>query len=260
MSLQNTLKQNINKTQQLQPILPECVNLSTKPHSFCPGCGHPIVLNALGSVIDKLGIKNETVFLIDIGCSLLAWNYFDVDTTQTHHGRTIPVATGFKRANPNSIVIAYLGDGGGYAIGLQHLIHATLRNEAITTIIVNNLNYGMTGGQMAPTTISDQPETTTAPLGRDRKYHGNPINGPEMLNNLGIENQFIARSAVNNPIQLQMTIQRAIMHQIDNKGFSFVEALSYCPTNWKTNAQETIQSLEKFKKYYPNFEDTHKIK
>lgn len=234
--------------------MPKCYKTDSKPHKFCPGCGHPIVLKCIGQAIDQLGIQNKSVFLIDIGCSLLAWNFFDIDTSQTHHGRTIPVATGFKRANPDAVVIAYLGDGGAYAIGMQHLIHATLRNEKITTIIVNNLNYGMTGGQMAPTTITNQPATTTAPFGRKEEFHGKSINGPEMLSAIANPNAMIARNAVDNPIQLQATIKKALEHQMSGKGFSFVEALSYCPNNWKSNAKETIAWLNQFKQQYPNFE------
>lgn len=237
------------------PAFPKSVKQSSKPHQFCPGCGHPIVLNAIGKAIDDLKIQDKTVFLIDIGCSLLAWDFFDVDTTQTHHGRTIPTGVGFKRANPDSIVIAYLGDGGAYSIGMQHLIHATLRNDNITTIVVNNLNYGMTGGQMAPTTIEDQPPTTTAPFGRDKKIFGDNLKGPELVKHLAPPSEFIARMSVDNPIQLTMTIKKALQHQIDQKGFSFIEALSYCPTNWKTNAKETISWLEKFKTEYPLFEE-----
>lgn len=238
-----------------KPAIPRSVKKSSKPHNFCPGCGHPIVLNAIGKAIDDLNIQDKTVFLIDIGCSLLAWDFFDVDTTQTHHGRTIPAAVGFKRANPDSIVIAYLGDGGAYAIGVQHLVHAALRNDNITTIIINNLNYAMTGGQMAPTTIEDQPPTTTAPFGRIKEIFGDNLKGPELVKHLAPPSEFIARRSVDNPIQLQMTIKKALQHQIDKKGFSFVESLSYCPTNWKTNAKETLAWLEKFKTEYPIFEE-----
>ncbi len=238
----------------MQPAFPKSYKQSSKPHNFCPGCGHPIVLKSIGFAVDELGIQDKTVFLIDIGCSLLAWDYFDIDTSQTHHGRTIPVATGFKRANPDAVVIAYLGDGGGYAIGMQHLIHATLRNENITTIIVNNLNYGMTGGQMAPTTVKDQPPTTTAPLGRDQKYHGTNLHAPEMLEGIAQKGALIGRYATDNQLQLQMVVKKALQHQIDGNGFSFVEALSYCPTNWKTDAPETIATLKNFKKEYPLYE------
>lgn len=237
-----------------QPSFPKCYKTSSKPHKFCPGCGHPIALHQLGLTIDKLNIQDTSVFLIDIGCSLLAWDFFDIDTSQTHHGRTIPVATGFKRANPKATVIAYLGDGGGYAIGMQHLVHAAIRNENITTMIINNLNYGMTGGQMAPTTVEDQPPTTTAPFNRIPEFYGIPIKAPEMLSTIAGDGAYLARMSVSNPIQLGITLRKALAHQMEGKGFSFIEILSYCPNNWKTNAQETIAWLQKFEKDYPVFE------
>ena len=129
----------------MQPAMPECWNNDTKPHKFCPGCGHGIVLKMIGEAVDELGIKDQAVFGCDIGCSLLSWDFFKIDTVQTHHGRTNPVITGMKRANPGIIGIAYMGDGGGYAIGSGHLFNAAVRNERITVILVNNCNYGMTG-------------------------------------------------------------------------------------------------------------------
>ncbi|MEA3357387.1 MAG: thiamine pyrophosphate-dependent enzyme [Patescibacteria group bacterium] len=242
------------KSSKIQPGFPKCYKQSSKPHNFCPGCGHPVVLNAIGRAVDELRIQKKTVFLIDIGCSLLAWDFFDIDTSQTHHGRTIPVATGFKRANPDAVVIAYLGDGGAYAIGMQHLVHAALRNEKVTTIIINNLNYGMTGGQMAPTTLPKQPPTTTAPFGRDEKVFGKMIKGPELVESLAPAGAYVARRATDNPILLKQSIKKALEHQIKGTGFSFVESLSYCPTNWKTDAKETLEWLEKFKKQYPIYE------
>lgn len=240
----------------ITPAFPKCFKVDSKPHKFCPGCGHPIVLRAIGEAVDELDIQNKSVFLIDIGCSLLAWDFFDIDTTQTHHGRTIPVAMGFKRANPDAVVIAYLGDGGAYAIGMQHLIHTTLRNDKITAIVVNNLNYGMTGGQMAPTTLEDQPPTTTAPFGRDENVFGDNIKGPELVKSMKVPGQFVARMAVDVPMQLKLTIKEALQHQISGKGLSFVEALSYCPNNWKADAKETIEWLTKFKNEYPTFKET----
>jgi len=148
-----------------QPRFPECFKKDSKPHKFCPGCGHPLVLKALGQVIDEMGISEKTVFMVDIGCSLLAWDFFDIPTTQTHHGRTIPTAVGFKKVKKDKIVIAYVGDGGAYAIGLQHTITSCLRNDPITTIVVNNTVYAMTGGQLAPTT-TDNEITTTTPEGK----------------------------------------------------------------------------------------------
>ena len=239
---------------QSKPRFPKSYKESSKPHPFCPGCGHPIALHELGMTIDDLKIQDSTAFLIDIGCSLLAWDFFDVDTSQTHHGRTIPVAVGFKRANPKSSVIAYLGDGGGYAIGMQHLVHAALRNDNITVMIINNLNYAMTGGQMAPTTLEDQPPTTTAPYSRFEDLLGDNILAPEMLSEIAADGAYIARMSTDNPLQLRQSLKKALIHQKDGNGFSFVEILSYCPLNWKTNAKETLSWLNKFKKDYPIFE------
>jgi 2-oxoglutarate ferredoxin oxidoreductase subunit beta len=132
---------------EVLPKIPKSWNLETKPHKFCPGCGHGLILKALGQVIDELGIQDRVVFGCDIGCSLLSWDFFNVDSVQTHHGRTTPVMVGIKRANPELIVVAYMGDGGGYAIVSQHLVNAATRDDKITVLLVNNTNYAMTGGQ-----------------------------------------------------------------------------------------------------------------
>ncbi|MDD3661556.1 MAG: thiamine pyrophosphate-dependent enzyme [Candidatus Dojkabacteria bacterium] len=251
---QRNRKETAPRTASLPvPSFPRCYKESSKPHKFCPGCGHPITLHEIGMVVDELGIQNKTAFLIDIGCSLLAWDFFDIDTTQTHHGRTVPTAVGFKRAMPDATVIAYLGDGGGYAIGTQHLVHATLRNDPITVIIINNLTYAMTGGQMAPTTIEKQPPTTTAPFDRTPDVFGTNLKGPELVLHLAMPGAFVARTAVDNPLHVRMTIKEALLHQQKNKAFSFVEVLSFCPTNWKTNAQETFAWMGAFKETYPLF-------
>ena len=150
--------------------VPKSWRADTKLHKFCPGCGHGLVLKALGQVIDELGLHDRVVFGCDIGCSLLSWDFFNVDSIQTHHSRTNPVMTGIKRANPGLICMAYMGDGGGYAIGSQHLVNAALRNDKITAIIVNNAQYGMTGGQMAPTTLPGM-KTETSPYGRRRRVN-----------------------------------------------------------------------------------------
>ena len=145
----------------LSPAMPKCWNPETKPHKFCPGCGHGLALKMLGEAIDELDIQDRVIFGCDIGCSLLSWDFFNVDSVQTHHGRTTPVITGIKRARPELIGIAYMGDGGGYAIGAQHLVNSATRNEKVTAILINNTNYGMTGGQMAPTTLPGQKTETT---------------------------------------------------------------------------------------------------
>lgn len=225
------------------PKMPKCWRPETKAHKFCPGCGHGLVLKALGEAIDELGIQERTVFGCDIGCSLLAWDFFNIDTVQTHHGRTTPVITGIKRANEDVIGIAYMGDGGGYAIGSQHLVNAATRNEKITVILVNNTNYGMTGGQMAPTTLPNQ-KTETSPYGRDVEETGNPTQGPEMVAAITPDTAYVARGTVANVRQLKKFMKRALENQISGNGFSFVEVLSGCPTNWRTNAAETWKFIE----------------
>jgi len=227
----------------VQPPMPNSWRRETKPHKFCPGCGHGITLRALGYAIDDLGIQDRAVFGCDIGCSLLAWDFFNVDTVQTHHGRTTPVMTGIKRARPELICIAYMGDGGGYAIGAQHLVNAALRNEKITVILVNNTQYAMTGGQMAPTTLPGQ-KTETTPYGRDPVLTGMPMRGPEMVAAITLDGAYVARGTVSKPRQLRKMFVRALTNQIEGKGFSFVEVLSTCPTNWRTNAEETWDFLE----------------
>ncbi|WP_227763695.1 thiamine pyrophosphate-dependent enzyme [Zhaonella formicivorans] len=227
----------------IQPQMPKVWRTETKPHKFCPGCGHPLVLKALGEAIEELGIQDKAVFGCDIGCSLLAWDFFNVDSVQTHHGRTTPVITGVKRANPDVIGIAYMGDGGGYAIGSQHLVNAAARNEKITVILVNNVQYAMTGGQMAPTTLPGQ-KTETTPYGRDVNAQGYPTLGPEMVSAITREGAYVARGTVANLRQLKRFIKNALQNQIEGNGFSFVEALSLCPTNWRTNAEQTWKFVE----------------
>lgn len=226
-----------------QPVIPRSWRIETKPHKFCPGCGHGLVLKCLGEAIDELGIQQRAVFGCDIGCSLLSFDFFNVDSVQTHHGRTTPVVTGIKRANPETICIAYMGDGGGYAIGSQHLVNAAGRNENITVILANNTVYAMTGGQMAPTTMPNQ-KTETSPYGREPITTGYPMQGPEMVAAITREGAYVARGTIANLRQLKGYIKKALENQMAGRGFSFVEALSSCPTNWRTNAQETWRFVE----------------
>ena len=229
---------------QVAPAMPKSWRQDTKPHKFCPGCGHGLALKALGEAIDELGIQERVIFGCDIGCSLLAWDFFNVDTIQTHHGRTIPVMTGLKRARPELICVAYMGDGGGYAIGAQHMVNAAARNEKITAILVNNTQYGMTGGQMAPTTMPEQ-KTETTPYGRDPELTGYPTQGPEMVAAITGEKAYVARGTIARPKQLKDFIKKALEYQVTGRGFSFIEVISACPTNWRTNARETWHWVEK---------------
>lgn len=231
--------------------MPHCWRLETKPHKFCPGCGHGLVLKALGMAIDRLKIAERVIFGCDIGCSLLAWDFFNLDTVQTHHGRTVPFVVGAKRARPHLVGIAYMGDGGGYAIGAQHLVNAVMRNEKILVVIVNNTTYAMTGGQMAPTSLPGQ-KTETSPLGRQEEWEGFPLRGPEMAASFAPAGSYIARGSVSHPNRLVRFLEKGLINQLENRGFSLVEALSTCPTNWRTNAEDTWKYLEKeMTDYYP---------
>ncbi len=209
-----------------------------QPAKFCPGCGHPIVLMMLNKVLEQMGLSKKAVLGLDIGCSLLAWNLLPINTFQTHHGRVSPTMVGFKRGNPDAICIGYTGDGGAYAIGWQSLFHSALRDEPITVIVVNNTLYGMTGGQLAPTTMTGQ-KTDTSPEG----YAQNPLLGPEILRQVAHKDAFLARTAVNDPKQMQEFIKKALETQQAGH-FSLIEFLSLCPTNWRTKGPETIKFLE----------------
>lgn len=232
----------------LPPSLPKAQNAEVGASKFCPGCGHGMVLKTLAFAIDDLEIKDKTVFGCDIGCSLLSWNYLDVDTVQTHHGRTTPVIYGVTRANPEVVGIAYMGDGGGLAIGAQHLVNASVRGEKMLIVVVNNTNYGMTGGQMSPTTLPGQ-KTETTPYGRDCDVTGKPAKGAEMVAAIANpEKSYVARASVSNLRNLRKTFKKALKN-VEQGGFSFVEVLSICPLNWRTNNVDTwgrLKTMEEF--------------
>jgi len=230
-------------------ISPKSWKSKAGSHLFCPGCGHGIVLKQLGYAIDDLKIRKSVAFGIDIGCSLLSWDLFDCDTIQTHHGRTTSTMVGYKMVKPGRIAIAYMGDGGGYAIGLQALLHAAYRNNPVTVILVNNENYAMTGGQASPTTPVGM-VTATSPMGKREKY-GMGFHGPELIQSIASKDAYIARTSVFYPGQVKSTIEKAIKNQIENNTFSFVEILSMCPTNWKTNAKESLVTVKEMEKLYP---------
>lgn len=208
------------------------------PAKFCPGCGHPIVLLMLKQVLTEMGLEKKAVLGLDIGCSLLAWNFLPINTFQTHHGRVSPVMVGFKRARPSSVCVGHTGDGGAYAIGIQSLIHAAKRDEPITVLVVNNTVYAMTGGQTAPTTLVGQ-KTDTNPNGNEE----DPFFGPELLKGVVKSGAYLARTAVNDPKNMQKYIKKALETQQAGH-FSLVEFLSFCPTAWRTRGAETIKYLE----------------
>jgi 2-oxoglutarate ferredoxin oxidoreductase subunit beta len=213
---------------------------------YCPGCGHSVVHRLVCEVIDEMNLQDKVIGIPPPGCSVFAYNYFDVDMAESAHGRGAAVATGIKRAFPEAVVFTYQGDGDLAAIGTAETIHAANRGENITTIFVNNAVYGMTGGQMAPTTLTGQ-KTTTTPYGRDKVLEGYPLKMSEML--ALVEGAvYIERVAVNSPANIRKTkkaIQKAFQVQIDKLGFALVEILSPCPTNWKMSPLEAWQWVDK---------------
>lgn len=228
----------------LPPRLPKAQNEEVGASKFCPGCGHGMILKTLALAIDELELKDKSVFGCDIGCSLLAWNYLDLDTVQTHHGRTTPVICGVVRARPEIVGIAYMGDGGGLAIGAGHLVNAAVRNEKMLVVLVNNTNYGMTGGQMAPTTMPGQ-ITETTPYGRDPEVTGKPAKGAEMIAAIvDTDKAYVTRATCSNLRSLKTTFKKALTNVAEGRGFSFVEVLSICPLNWRTNNVQTFERLK----------------
>ncbi len=220
---------------------------------YCPGCTHGIIHRLVAEVMDELGIEGQTIGVASVGCSVMAYNYFTCDFVQAAHGRAPAVATGVKRSDPSKVVFTYQGDGDLAAIGTAETVHAAARRENITVIFVNNAIYGMTGGQMAPTSLPGQ-VTQTSPYGRDVTMAGYPIKVSEMLSTLDGP-EFIARVAVNNVKNVknaQKAIQKAFENQINNKGFSLVEVVSSCPTNWGMTPDAALQWVEeKMIPYYP---------
>ncbi|MFZ5753645.1 MAG: thiamine pyrophosphate-dependent enzyme [Bacillota bacterium] len=220
---------------------------------YCPGCHHGIIHRLVAEVLDELELQEKTIAIASVGCSVFAYDYFDVDAIQAAHGRAPAVATGVKRSRPESIVFTYQGDGDLASIGAAEIIHAAARGENITVIFVNNAIYGMTGGQMAPTTLIGQ-ETTTSPQGRNPKSAGYPIRMSEMLATLpGVT--YIARTSVHDPKHVRETkkaIKEAFQVQVEGKGFSLVEVLSACPTNWHMTPVEALDWIKKeMIAYYP---------
>jgi len=220
-------------------------SLKTAAFHYCPGCGHSVVHRLTTEVIDEMDLQERAIGIPPPGCSVFAYNYFDVDMAESAHGRGAAVATGLKRAFPEGIVFTYQGDGDLAAIGTAETIHAANRGENITAIFINNAVYGMTGGQMAPTTIADQ-KTTTTPYGRDVKIEGYPLRISEMLA-LTRGAVYIERVAVNSPANIRKAkkaIHKAFQVQLDKLGFALVEVLSPCPTNWKMTPLESWQWVD----------------
>ena len=208
-------------------------SLSDTMTHYCPGCTHGIVHRLVAEAIDDLGIQGRTVGIAPVGCAVLAYNYFNCDFQEAAHGRAPAMATGIKRVRPDLIVFTYQGDGDLASIGMGEIIHAANRGEKFTTIFINNAIYGMTGGQMAPTTMPGQ-RATTAPTGRDTELTGMPIRMANLLKEL-VTPGYVTRQAVLNPKQInraKKAIKKAFEYQVEGKCFSFVEVISTCPTNW----------------------------
>lgn len=220
---------------------------------YCPGCTHGIIHRLVAEVLEELNILGTSIGIAPVGCAVMAYDYFNCDMIQAPHGRAPAVATGAKRANPENIVFTYQGDGDLAAIGTAETVHAATRGENITVIFVNNAIYGMTGGQMAPTTLPQQ-VTQTTPYGRDVTRAGFPIRMSEMLSTLsGVAYaERVTVDSVPNVKKAKAAIKKAFQTQVDKKGFSIVEVLSTCPTNWGLDPVEAIGWLrENMIPYYP---------
>ena len=228
-------------------------SLTNVPLHYCPGCTHGIIHRLVAEAIDELGIEGKTVGVAPVGCSVMAYDYFNCDMVEAAHGRAPAVATGLKRCMPENIIFTYQGDGDLASIGMAETVHAATRNENITIIFVNNAIYGMTGGQMAPTSLPGQ-VTQTSPYGRDVKTVGYPIKVSEMLSALDAP-YYIERVAVNNVknvLKAKKAILKAFKNQTENKGFSLIEVVSTCPTNWGLTPEKALQWVdEKMIPYYP---------
>ena len=228
-------------------------SLSDVTLSYCPGCTHGIVHRLVAEAIDELGIEGKTIGIEPVGCSVFAYNFFECDMIQAPHGRAPAVATGVKRALPDRVVFTYQGDGDLAAIGTAETVHAAARGENITIIFINNAIYGMTGGQMAPTSLPGQ-VTTTSPYGRNPKIQGNPIRVCEMLATLdGVA--YAERVAVDCPknvLRAKKAILKAFKTQIEGKGLAIVEVLSSCPTQWGKSPAEALEWIRTaMMPYYP---------
>jgi len=220
---------------------------------YCPGCNHGLIHRLVAEAIDNLGVREKAYGVAPVGCSVLLYDYFNIDIVEAPHGRAPALATGAKRVRPDMVVFTYQGDGDLASIGMSEITHAAGRGENITVIFVNNANYGMTGGQMAPTTLPGQ-KTTTTPMGRDTHSHGFPFRMAELIGSLPAV-AYSARVKVTDPknvMKASKAILKAFKNQVDNVGFSFVEVLSTCPTNWGMTPVDALKFVdEQMESYYP---------
>ncbi len=210
---------------------------------FCPGCGHGIATRIISESIEELGLGDKAIVTLDVACGCLQMDTWKYDTVQTAHGRVVATAVGIKHVRPNNLSLAYFGDGAAYAIGLAETMYGAIRDDNVTVIVVNNNTYGMTGGQMSPTTIEGQ-VTTSSPYGRDIKKTGKPFDIVNAIGKMNIE--YLARGELTTPGEIVKTkkyIKKALQNQMDNKGFSLVEILSPCPTNWGLSPINSVKKI-----------------
>lgn len=224
----------------------------TDSHGFCPGCGHGITIRLIGEALRELQVEERTIAVVDVACCYLAFDNWQYDSIMAAHGRPVASAVGAKRIRKNNTVFAYLGDGAAYSIGLAETFHAAVRNENITVITVNNGVFGMTGGQMAPTTL-DWQKTSSTPQGRDPERCGHPINVEKIMGSLDIA--YLARGALNNAANIRKAkeyIKKAFIKQQQGQGYSYVELLSPCPTNWGMDPVDAAKRInDEVLKVYP---------
>ena len=237
----------------MKPVYVKSKGLQDTELHYCPGCSHGIVHKLIAEVLEELGLTDTAIMVCPVGCAVFAGNYLACDAVQAAHGRAPAVATGIKRTCPDQAVFTYQGDGDLASIGAAEIVHAAMRGEKFTTIFINNAIYGMTGGQMAPTTLLGQ-KATTAPLGRQKEVHGEPMRVAEMLSTLGglVYAERVCVADVPNLLKAKKAIKKAFTKQMNNEGFTFVEVLCTCPTNWgMTPVDANRWVLEEMAQYYP---------
>ena len=239
--------------QDMEVVYQKPAAMTDVPFPYCPGCSHGTVHRLVAEVMDELDITDRAIGVTSAGCSVRSWRQFDCDMVMALHGRGPAVATGIKRARPDSVVFTYQGDGDMAAIGTGEIVHAASRCERITVIYVNNGVFGATGGQQAPTTLIGQP-TTSYPAGRDPKESGYPLRMAEMLSVISVES-YIARASVHDVAHILKTkkvIRKAFEMQIDGRGFGMVEILAACPTNWRLSPVRCMERIQsEMIPYYP---------
>jgi 2-oxoglutarate ferredoxin oxidoreductase subunit beta len=230
----------------MEKVFQRPASLKQEPFRYCPGCGHSIIHRLIAECIDNLGIREKVIGIAPVGCAVFAYDYFNFDMLEVAHGRPPAAATGLKRSLPDRIIFSYQGDGDLAAIGTAEIIHAANRGENITVFFVNNATYGMTGGQMAPTTLVGQ-RTTTTPSGRKVKREGYPLRVSELLATIeGVS--FIARTSLSsykNILETKKAVEKSFRYQMEEKGFSLVEILSPCPVDWELSPGDALLWIQK---------------